>query len=188
MKTEVVSCSSAPDPAAELSCSCSSTSWWSVSSNQEPRRIESSWWHMERSREVLVLASVLERVNSVTSSRSNALRLPARRREGGGGGEYWRYSSNNFIHSYSTIYIQYIVSLSTFCEWQSLGNEPNQQKLLALCYPTLCYPIGKDRDVIQGSWCHTSIGIGTLYLCDLIFAKPLALAKFTHVCLILAKY
>ena len=35
---------------------------------------------------MLVLASVLERVNSVTSSRSNALRLPARRREGGGGG------------------------------------------------------------------------------------------------------
>ena len=52
--------------------------------------MQSSWWHMERSREVVVVARVSARVNSVTSSFSRELRLPARG-EGGEGGGVWVY-------------------------------------------------------------------------------------------------
>ncbi len=80
MYTELGSCSGVPDPAAELVCSCSSTLCWSVSSSQDPRRIESSWWHMLRSRDVVVLAKLSASVNSVTSSLSKAFRLPIERK------------------------------------------------------------------------------------------------------------
>ena len=80
MKIELGSCSSAPEPAAELVCSCSSTLWWSVSSSHEPSRMQSSRWHMERRREVVVTARLSASVNSVTSSFSRELRLPVEAR------------------------------------------------------------------------------------------------------------
>lgn len=51
---------------------------WSVSWSQVPRMIESSTWHIDLNREVVVFAGLSVRVNSATSSRSNELNAPKR--------------------------------------------------------------------------------------------------------------
>lgn len=57
---------------------CSSTNLWSVSCIHEPSKIESSLWHTVRSSDVVVMAGFSAKVNSATSARNRALKLPIR--------------------------------------------------------------------------------------------------------------